>query len=363
MGIIDSLSEALRFKETIFLKEESTLQEEYDALKKLNEEYPNNKMIKQKLYTVKKGLEGENEIAYQLKKSNIGMYVLRDVKLKYNDLTAQIDYVIITPVYTYYVECKNLIGNISVTDKGEFVREYNIDGKKIRKGMYSPLRQVEAQREVVRKIWEDSNSSIIKLFASKNFNYYRRVLVVAANQDTILNTNRAPKDMKYKVLRADSLVRQMEYDISHRDKDEIVESKNGMEKIAKSYLKICINENKDYYNYYINKYCKGVPERLKEMKKEKDTNGAIYSEAYKQQKQLEEVTEEEIKNILVEFRKNRAKQMNIPAYYIFTNKELEELIEVKPKTIEELRKSNILSEIKIRTHGNEIVNIFNERYV
>ncbi len=343
MGIIDSLSEALRFKETIFMKEESTLQEEYYALKKINEEYPNNKMIKQKLYTVKKGLEGENEIAYQLKKSNIGMYVLRDVKLKHNDLTAQIDYVIITPVYTYYIECKNLIGNITVTYKGEFVREYNIGGKKIRKGMYSPLRQVEAQREVVRKIWEDSNSSIIKLLASKNFNYYRRVLVVAANQDTILNTNRAPKDMKYKVLRADSLVRQMEYDISHRDKDEIVESKNGMEKIAKSYLKICINENVNYYNYYMNKYCNYDGEKRESEKKK--------------------VTDKEMKNILVEFRKNRAKQMNIPAYYIFTNKELEELIEVKPKTIEELRKSNILSEIKIRTHGNEIVNIFNERYV
>lgn len=343
IGIIDSLSEALRFKETIFMKEESTLQEEYYALKKINEEYPNNKMIKQKLYTVKKGLEGENEIAYQLKKSNIGMYVLRDVKLKYNDLTAQIDYIIITPVFIYYVECKNLIGNITVTYKGEFVREYNIGGKKIRKGMYSPLRQVEAQREVVRKIWEDSNSSIIKLLASKNFNYYRRVLVVAANQDTILNTNRAPKDMKYKVLRADSLVRQMEYDISHRDKDEIVESKNGMEKIAKSYLKICINENVNYYNYYMNKYCNYDGEKRESEKKK--------------------VTDKEMKNILVEFRKNRAKQMNIPAYYIFTNKELEELIEVKPKTIEELRKSNILSEIKIRTHGNEIVNIFNERYV
>lgn len=350
MGIIDSLSEALRFKETIFLKEESTLQEEYDALKKLNEAYPNNKMIKQKLYTVKKGLEGENEIAYQLKKSNIGMYVLRDVKLKYKDLTAQIDYVIITPVYTYYVECKNLIGNIRVTDKGEFLREYNVGGKKIRKGMYSPLRQVEAQREVVRKIWEDSNSSIIKLFASKKFNYYRRVLVVAANQDTILNTNRAPKDMKYKVLRADSLVRQMEYDISHRDKDEIVESKKGMEKISKSYLKMCINENINYYNYYMNKYCNYDGENKKEEKEDR-------------QEKLEKVTKEELKNILIEFRKNRAKQMNIPAYYIFTNKELEELIEVKPKTVEELRKSNILSEIKIRTHGNEIVNIFNEKYL
>ena len=350
MGIIDSLSEALRFKETIFLKEESTLQEEYDALKKLNEEYPNNKMIKQKLYTVKKGLEGENEIAYQLKKSNIGMYVLRDVKLKYKDLTAQIDYVIITPIFIYYVECKNLIGNIRVTDKGEFVREYNVGGKKIRKGMYSPLRQVEAQREVVRKIWEDSNSSIIKLFASKKFNYYRRVLVVAANQDTILNTNRAPKDMKYKVLRADSLVRQMEYDISHRDKDEIVESKKGMEKISKSYLKMCINENINYYNYYMNKYCNYDGENKKEEKEDR-------------QEKLEKVTKEELKNILIEFRKNRAKQMNIPAYYIFTNKELEELIEVKPKTVEELRKSNILSEIKIRTHGNEIVNIFNEKYL
>lgn len=342
MGIIDSLSEALRFKDTIFLKEESTLQEEYDALKKLNEEYPNNKKIQNKLYTVKKGLEGENEISYQLKKSNIGMYVLIDVKLKYKDLTAQIDYVIITPIFIYYVECKNLIGNIRVTDKGEFVREYNIGGKKIRKGMYSPLRQVEAQREVVRKIWEDSNSSIIKLFASKNFNYYRRVLVVAANQDTILNTNRAPKEMKYKVLRADSLVRQMEYDISHRDKDEIVESKNGMEKIAKSYLKICINENVNYYNYYMNKYCNYDGEKGEVEKKKVD--------------------EEELKNILIEFRKNRSKKMNIPAYYIFTNMELEELIEVKPKTVEELRKSNILSEIKIRTHGNEIVNIFNEKY-
>lgn len=55
--------------------------------------------------------------------------------------------------------------------------------------------------------------------------------------------------------------------------------------------------------------------------------------------------------------------MNIPAYYVFTNIELEELIEVKPKTVEELRKSNIFSEIKIRTHGKEIVDIFNRRYM
>ena len=146
MGIIDNAIDAFRFKDTIFYKENSDLQDKYDALNKLNNEFPNNDDLIQELYIVKKGLEGENEIAYQLKKSNIGMYVLRDIKVKYEDLTAQIDYVVLTPIYTYFIECKNLVGNITVNEKGDFIRELNINGKKIKKGMYSPLRQVEAQR-------------------------------------------------------------------------------------------------------------------------------------------------------------------------------------------------------------------------
>ena len=58
------------------------------------------------------------------------MFILRDVKIKYKDMTAQIDYVIITPVFIYYVECKNLIGNITVNDKGDFIREFTVNGKK-----------------------------------------------------------------------------------------------------------------------------------------------------------------------------------------------------------------------------------------
>ena len=131
MGLIDSALDAFRFKETVFYKEDSDLKLKYDALYKLNNEYPNNEDLQSELYIVKKGLDGENEIAYQLKKSNIGMYVLRDVKLKYEDLKAQIDYVIITPIFTYYVECKNLVGNITVTDKGDFIRELTITNIKI----------------------------------------------------------------------------------------------------------------------------------------------------------------------------------------------------------------------------------------
>lgn len=332
MGLIDSAIDAFRFKDTVFYKENSDLQSKYDALKKLNGEYPNNEELLSELFIVKKGLDGENEIAYQLKKAHIGMYVLRDIKVKYEDLTAQIDYVIITPVYTYYVECKNLVGNITVNDKGDFIREFTINGKKIKKGMYSPLRQVEAQREVIRKIWESNCSAIKKFFASKNFDYYRRVLVVAANQDTILNTNRAPKEMKYKILRADALVRQIEYDLDHRGNDEYLESKKGMEEMAQSYVDLSSKEEINYYDYYKEKYCNDVSAPIND----------------------------DLKDRLIELRKNRSNEMNIPAYYVFTNEELDKLVELRPKTIEELKNANILTTIKIKTHGEEIIKVINK---
>ena len=75
MGLINDAIDAFRFKDTVFYKEDSDLQNKYDALNKLIEEFPNNGNLLQELYIVKKGLEGENEIAYQLKKANIGMYV------------------------------------------------------------------------------------------------------------------------------------------------------------------------------------------------------------------------------------------------------------------------------------------------
>ena len=257
------------------------------------------------------------------------MYVLRDVKIRYEDLTAQIDYVVIRPVYTYYIECKNLVGNITVTEKGDFIRELIVNNIKIKKGMYSPLRQVEAQREVIRKIWESNTSKIKKLFAAKNFEYYRRVLVVAANQDTILNTNRAPKEMKYKVLRADALVRQIEYDLAHRGSDEYLDSKKTMEEMTQSYIDLSTKDSIDYYEYYKNKFCK-------------------------------KVISKPLKERLIEFRKNRASEMNIPAYYVFTNEELDKIVELAPKSLNELKSSNILSSIKIKAHGDKIIEEINK---
>lgn len=323
------------FKDTIFIKKSSDLQKRYDALNKLLNNYPESEEISEELFIIKKGLQGEKEIEYQLKKSNLGLYVLNDINIEYEDMKAQIDYIVINKAYTYFIECKNLIGNITINDKGDFIREYTYKNKTVKKGMYSPLRQVEAQRDVYKKIWNNSLSdnkilnSIKRFIAENNFKSYHRVLVVTANNETILNTKYAPADIKNKVIKSDSLVRQLEYDLNHSDKS-IWENRKSIEERANFYTHIDKENNIDYYEYYKNKYIKENP-----------------------------ISDEKIKQELIEFRKQRAKEMELPAYYIFTNEELDKIVESKPKTIEELKSLNILERVKVNTHGKQIVEKLN----
>ena len=322
------------FKDTIFLKEDSTLEKQRDALNKLLKEYPTKEDIMEELYLINKGISGEKEIKYQLSKSNIGMYVLHDVNLQNADLKAQIDYIIITKVCAYFIECKNLVGNITINERGDFIREFVINSKKIKKGMYSPIRQVEAQRDVFRKIWEsniDGNvffKAFKKYYGNKNFNDNYRVLVVTANNETILNTRYAPKDIKIKVIRSDALIRKIEEDIKYSDRDLWL-SKKEIELQANSLLSYNVSNDINYYEYYKSKFIK-----------DKITNN------------------DNLKEKLITFRKARSISMNIPAYYIFNNEELDKLIELKPRNIEDLK--NILSPIKVKTHGNKIINVINK---
>lgn len=323
-----------KFTDTIFLKDSSTLQNKYDALVKLNKDYPDNDKIKEELYIVKQGLYGERCIKYQLNKSNIGMYVLNDINISYGDMKAQIDYVIITKAYIYFVECKNLIGNITVTDTGDFIREYTFNNKEVRKGIYSPLRQVEAQRDVYKKIWNNhfSDNKVVndikRMIAEKHFTYYNRVLVVASNHETILNLKEAPSEIKNKVIKADMLVRLLQKDIDNSDKDTW-DSRKGMESRAKFFLSINKEVNTNYVRYYKDKY----------ISDDKVSRGVI-------------------RYLLLELRKKRAKEMNIPPYYVFNNDELDKIIDMLPKTLNEL--SNILPDIKVKIHGKYILDIINK---
>lgn len=325
-----------KFTETIFYKKDSQLEEQISALKELQQEYPNNSKLNYKLKLCELGLIGENEIEFELKNANIGMYILHDVNLKYKDLTAQIDYIIITPGYTYFVECKNLIGNISVNNRGEFIREYIYNHKKIVEGIYSPIRQAERHIEIFKKLLDENQTGIMYNLLKNVRQSWFKPLVVLANSKNILKLQYAPKEIKSQIVRSDSLIDYIKKDINNLDKDYL-SSQKYMNDLA---FKIMQNYNQDIEKDYKEDFQKWL---------EKDKVEPLSSNA----------NNEDIKNKLINYRKTKSQEKNIPTYYIFTNKELNLLLTNLPKTYQELEKSNILSNIKLKLHGQEIINIIN----
>ena len=262
------------------------------------------------------------------------MFVLHDVNLVYEDLKAQIDFIVITPWACYFIECKNLIGNITVTEKGDFIREYSYNGHKVRKGLESPYRQVLAQRDVYKKIWLKEKGKLKSFLFEKNFDDLHRVLVVAANGENILNTRYAPKEMKFNIIKSDALIRKLEYDRDHSDK-ELWDNKKEMEEWARYFLGLNVKRDEIY----------DVSEKIE--KDKENSNAELFDY-------------ELLKNKLVEFRKKRATEKNIPAYYVFTNDELSKIIQLMPKTVEELKDSKILTDVKVNAHGKLIVDVIRE---
>ena len=331
-----------RFDETIIYKKDSELEKQIEVLKKLNREYLNNYNIEKKLKFCELGLKGEKEIEFELKNANLGMYVLHDITLQFEDLTAQIDYMVITKGFTYLIECKNLIGDITVNNRGEFIREYELKGKKVKEGFYSPIRQAERHLEVFKKIWNQRNNTIWdRLVRSKNLDYWFRPLVVMANSKNILNTKYAPQSIRNKIIKSDGLVNYIKKDIYSIEKD-LLSNRKEMEQNAK---------------VFFNSYNKPITRNYEEEYKRLIINYEI-----KKENQIEQNVNQndDLKEILIQFRKNIAKEKNIPAYYVFTNEELEKLVISKPKTIEDLRKLNILKEIKVKAHGQKIIEIINQ---
>ncbi|MGI6427703.1 MAG: nuclease-related domain-containing protein [Natronincolaceae bacterium] len=71
-------------------------------------------------------------MAFELTNSGIPMYILHDIHLETDGLTAQIDYIVITRKVNFIIECKNLIGNIIADRDGNFIREYQLGNRKVR---------------------------------------------------------------------------------------------------------------------------------------------------------------------------------------------------------------------------------------
>lgn len=236
-------------KEPIFLKEDSSALKQIEDLKKLyNRVNDEGKVeIESEIKLLEAGVYGENQIIFELKNSHIPMVVLHDIYLEYEGLSAQIDFLIVTKGYVFVIECKNLVGNITVDNTGSFTRIFDYGRFKKKEGIYSPITQNQRHMELIKqKVIAKQTNVLSKKLAEKAFEDNFKSVVVLANPKTVLNAKFAPKEIKNSVIRADQLI---EF-IKRANVGSEMRSEKAMLELAESYLQAHIENKKDYTEKY-----------------------------------------------------------------------------------------------------------------
>lgn len=202
MGLFDKI------KEPIFLKNGNEAERQLAELQELRKTAGGNlaEVIDAEIRQVEAGIYGENAVRYELENSHIPMFVLHDLYLEDEGLSAQIDYLIITRNLIFVVECKNLYGNIEINNKGDFIRSIAYGGKTRKEGIYSPITQNKRHLELIKQLRRKEQKNILlKSHFEKHFYDNYRSIVVLANPKTILNAKYAKKEIKDQVIKADQL--------------------------------------------------------------------------------------------------------------------------------------------------------------
>ena len=257
MGLFDKI------KEPIFLKDNSAAKEQLAQLEALqtNDEAIK-KLIQKDIMLLKYGIAGEEQIAFELKNSHMPMYVLQDLYLEHNGLTAQLDYVIVTRGRTFILECKNLYGNIEINNAGDFIRTVKYGSRYEKEGIYSPITQNKRHIELLKAIMRDQPLNILqKAIFEKAFSELYCPVVVLANPQTVVNMKYAKKEIKEQVIRADQLIAY----IKKANTNALISSEKEMQEWAENLLSL----HKDSPVDYTAKYKKRIAEQMQQEDVEK----------------------------------------------------------------------------------------------
>lgn len=316
---------SLKKLEPVLFFNNDTLEKQIELLKTKE----NTEEITQQIKLLEYGVAGEKKVLYELLNSHIGMFILHDININFNDLNAQIDFLVMTEKSVFIIECKNLYGNITIDNNGNFIREAEINGKKSKNGIYNPLTQCERHIGLLKKITYEKYGTIRKLLFGNKLDDLFTPIVVLANDKTILNDYYAPKEIKKKVIRADQLV-------NYIRKIDSTKENLYSEKYIKNYCEALLN-------YQIeSKYIE--PVNLKE-----------------NQVPNNEKSDTELRNNLKNYRLQKSREENNKPYFIFNDKTLEDLIRKRPKTKEELLNVEGLGKYKTEKYGEDILKLINNQ--
>lgn len=302
--------------------------------------------IEKQITIAEYGIKGEESIAFELKNSGTDMYILQDICLEHGELSAQIDYLIVTRKRTYIIECKNLIGDIEINNAGDFIRTYQLKGRKIREGIYSPITQNIRHLQIIKAVRKSAKGNIIsqKIFESHFDDNYKSI-VVLANPKTVLNAKYAKKEVKEQIVRADQLIQKIK-EMDKQVKESMTEKE--MLAVANFFLERNQANRLDYAEKY-EKLLKKI-ETTQEKEPVVETVPSVNDE-----------TKEKLSADLKAFRLERSRQEKIKPYFIFNDAQMEDLIEKNPRSKEELCQVAGFGKVKADKYGEEILKILREK--
>jgi len=293
--------------------------------------------IENEIRKLKIGIEGEKKIEFELTSiHDTPLICLNDIRLEYNNEVAQMDFILVARSSIIVIESKELIGNISIDNEGNFTRTYQTYQNKIYKkeGMYSPIAQNDRHIEILKRMLVENK------VIGKDFPIHS--LVVIANDKCIVDKKFAPKAIKELITKYDQLRFKIQ-DILKSDEIYDINDKDMQ------YIADYIYEKNKHIEYdYINKL--GL--KLKEEKPEIIVDNTNISE----------VGNDDLYEELKKYRYEKAKEKNMlnKVGFIFSNEVLEELILNSPRTKEQFINIKGLGESKWEEYGEDIIKIISK---
>ena len=345
---IDFFGGERKIKAPIFVKEFSDINQELQDLNQLSQRLkngPKKEFVLRDTMFLKQGIDGERNVYYELQNSFVPSLCLHDIRLEYDGHIAQFDFIILTPRFVCVLETKKLSGNITINSDGDFIRTI-LDkyGRDIRhEGIYSPISQNERHIKILKDILVKE-----KLLGTMPY----RSLVVMANPKTIINKEKCPQHIQESLVRHDQIVNYLE-----KITKELTNEKYLMEKYMWNIANYLKENDKPLKINYLNKY------NLTEADFIKDLSSTIPPKIQETIERTNNPDKRKDSEILLkelkEFRLTTSRKENIKPYFIFDNKQMEDLIAKYPRNKEELIAINGFGPKKLEKYGDEILRILN----
>lgn len=254
MGLFDTL------RGPVFYKDDSAASRQLSVLQELRQSAVGSAAdaLDQEIRRVQAGIAGEEQIHFELANSHIPMYVLHDLRLGYDGLTAQIDYLVITRKHQFVLECKNLYGDIEIDAKGNFTRVSSYGRFYKKEGIYSPVTQNQRHLELIRALrGAERKDPLTKALFERHFYENYRSFVVLANPRSVLKDRAAPKEIREQVIKADQLTAVLKRVDAGPNSD--ARSAKRMEALAQFFRERHQEETVDYTERY-RKLLEGSPQ-------------------------------------------------------------------------------------------------------